>query len=379
MRRAVAIVVLLWLGLTSTAAGIDADEPGSQLTKVRGRIRQLEGELGQLSHQADDIEKERDRLNAELELAQARVDELELVLAASRDEASRLRAEVEELGDQLAARREVLGHHLEMMVLLGRPGPLQLLLDAAAGGDVDRAVSTVSVLTTGQVRLMEEYRAMRRERGRRLADLSRVLEVAEREAAQLEQGRTRLKRTRSRVDARLRELRRTQRAATAELAELRDREVALEHLLGLLSTRDRIPDAEDIHKLRGALPWPASGEIVRTFGKHYLPKYATYTVCNGLRLDVQPGSPVRALFAGEVAYAREFKGYGNMVVLDHGHEVYSLVAGLESIAVRLNQRVGISERLGTAGAPDADGNLYVEIRVGKKPQDPRRWLQLEEE
>ena len=116
--------------------------------------------------------------------------------------------------------------------------------------------------------------------------------------------------------------------------------------------------------------------IVQGFGKHYLPKYSTYTVCNGLRFDAPSGSEVTAVFPGEVAYARFFKGYGNMVVIDHGNDVYSLVAGLATIHVRVNQRVDMGLRLGLASPPTEDGNTYFEIRVGKKPQDPRRWLQL---
>jgi septal ring factor EnvC (AmiA/AmiB activator) len=80
-----------------------------------------------------------------------------------------------------------------------------------------------------------------------------------------------------------------------------------------------------------------------------------------------------------VAFAQHFKGYGNMVVVDHGNDVFSLVAGLATIHVRLNQSVTMGLRLGLAAPPSEDGNLYFEIRVNEEPQDPRRWLQLEED
>ena len=115
---------------------------------------------------------------------------------------------------------------------------------------------------------------------------------------------------------------------------------------------------------------------MRTFGKHFLPKYATYTVCNGLRFAVPRGTPVQAVFPGQVAFARHFRGYGNMVVVDHGNEVFSLVAGLSSIHVRLDQRVDMGARLGIVGSDAEDGNLYFEIRVEGKPMDPKGWLQL---
>jgi len=99
-------------------------------------------------------------------------------------------------------------------------------------------------------------------------------------------------------------------------------------------------------------------------------------VCNGLRFDVPGSAPVKAVFPGVVAFARYFKGYGNMVVLDHGHDVYSLVAGLGTIHVRVDQSVTMGMRLGLASPPAEGGNVYLEFRVGQKPEDPRRWLQL---
>jgi septal ring factor EnvC (AmiA/AmiB activator) len=180
------------------------------------------------------------------------------------------------------------------------------------------------------------------------------------------------------VESRLGELDRSQRSAGTRLEDLRQREQALERLMGLLATRDRPPADDDIRRYRGALSWPAPGRVVRGFGRHYLSRYATYTVCNGLRLSVASGTPVQSVFPGVVAYAQFFKGYGNMVVVDHGHGVYSLVAGLATLHVRLDHRVAMGTRLGQASPPSEDGNLYFEIRVGETPQDPRRWLQLED-
>jgi septal ring factor EnvC (AmiA/AmiB activator) len=116
--------------------------------------------------------------------------------------------------------------------------------------------------------------------------------------------------------------------------------------------------------------------VVQGFGRQRQPKYDTYTVCNGLRFAAPSGSEVSAVFSGVVAYAAHFKGYGNMVVLDHGNDVYSLVAGLATIHVRVDQRVTMGMRLGLASPPVEGGNVYLELRVAKKPEDPRRWLQL---
>jgi septal ring factor EnvC (AmiA/AmiB activator) len=224
---------------------------------------------------------------------------------------------------------------------------------------------------------MEEYLELEGQRGRRLADLSRIMAGAQREAAELVSRRRSLAELRDRVAARLDDLERSEQRTTDTLAEMREREQALERLMGLLGEEQRRAGVEDVRRLKGALPWPAPGRVVRTFGRHYLPKYATYTVCNGVRLDVTSGTPVTAVFGGVVAYAQHFKGYGNMVVVDHGNRVFSLAAGLATIFVRVDQRVSMGLQLGLAPPPTAEGNIYLEIRVGGRPENPQRWLQLE--
>jgi len=358
---------------------IAADPTSSQLGEVRSRIKSLEARLADLARETADVAAERERLTAELELARARVRENELTLEQSRVEVTAIREEVGRLADELSTRRQVLRHHLEMIALLGRPGPLQLMFDVAQQGELEAAIGTVATLTAGQARLVDEYNEVRAEHAARLAALSQIVEQAQREAQQLNVRRLELETTQARVEARFQELRRSQQATGVRLADLREREQALQRLMTVLASRDRMTGREEIRRYRGALPWPVDGRISQTFGRHYLPKYATYTVCNGLRFDARSGAPVRAVFPGVIAFARYFKGYGNMVVIDHGDDVYSLVAGLATIHVRLNQRVTMGLQLGLVAPPKEDGNLYFEIRVQEEPQDPRRWLQLEEE
>ena len=378
MRARAALALLVALVLAAPTA--DAVETsGEQLETVRARIRSLEAQLERLDAETSAAAREQERLTAELDLAEARVRENELVLEASRAEADRLRAETAALAEELTARRAMVAKHLELTALLGGPGPLQLLFDAARGGDLEAAVSTVATLTAGQVRLLEEYDQLTARHAQRLAELSVILERAQEEARALEDRRRELQAVQARVDARLRRLEHSQRVTGDRLAELRQREQALGRLMEVLATRERLTGKEDVRRYRGALPWPVEGEVAQAFGRHYLPKYATYTVCNGLRFNAPSGAPVQAVFQGTVAYAQHFKGYGNMVVIDHGNEVYSLAAGLAAIHVRVDQRVEMGTRVGLAAPPDDEGNVYFEIRAGGTPQDPRRWLQLAED
>ena len=375
IRGCTLLLILLLLALPATVSTA-ANPTDDQLSAVRERIGRLERDLGRLSAEAETAQRERRRLDAELELADARVREVELLLEKSGEEAKRLREEAAILSADLDSRRQVLDLHIEIMVLLGRPGPLQLFVDAYRGGMLEEAVGTVSVLTAGQIRLFEEYREVRRQHGIRLAELSQTLDQARDEARELEGRRQELEDVRTQVARHLASLERSRASTGASLDELRQREASLQRLVGVLASRQRFTGKEDIRGYRGALPWPIEGRVVQNFGRQKLEKYSAYTVCNGIRFDAPSSSSVNAVFPGVVAYARHFKGYGNMVVLDHGNNIYSLVAGLGTIHVRVDQSVTMGMRLGLASPPKEGGNVYLEIRVGEKPEDPRRWLQL---
>ncbi len=372
--------ILLLPVIALCASLVVASSPtDGQLSAVRQKINRLENDLNRLSAEAETAERERQQLDAELELADARVREVELLLARSGEEATRLKEEAATLATDLDDRRNTLDRHIEIMVLLGRPGPLQLFVDAYRGGMLEEAVGTVSVLTAGQIRLFEEYREIRRQHSLRLAELSQTLDQARDEARDLEFRRQELEGVRTEVAQHLASLERSRARADASLDELRVRETSLQRLVGVLASKQRFTGKEDIRGYRGALPWPVEGRVVQGFGRQKLAKYSAYTVCNGIRFDSPSSASVNAVFPGVVAYARHFKGYGNMVVLDHGNDVYSLVAGLGTIHVRVDQRVTMGMRLGLASPPKEGGNVYLEFRVGEKPEDPKRWLQLKGE
>ena len=384
MRRPAAtllLTVLLVVAHGTAGAGAEngVGSAPDELAVIRARIQRLQRRLGELDSRASDARQREARIAAQLELAEARVAEVESLLRASRDEILQLREEAVELAAELRRQREALRALLAMGALLGDPGPVQLLYDAARGGRLAESVGTIAVLTAGQVRLTREYDELSRRHRERLEELSVVLNRAQSQAVELERRRGELEAVREQAARERRSLERQVVRTRSRLEEYREREAALARLMGILASRERMTGSEDIRRYRGALPWPATGRIVKTFGRHRLEDYDTYTVCNGLRLNVASGTRVEAVFPGVVAYARHFKGYGNMVVVDHGHEVYSLVAGLATILVRRDQNVTMGTPLGLAPPPREEGNLYIEIREEGRPIDPRRWLRLKED
>ena len=94
-----------------------------------------------------------------------------------------------------------------------------------------------------------------------------------------------------------------------------------------------------------------------------------------MQFAVDEGSSVRAVHDGTVAFAGPFTGYGNLVIVDHGAQTFSLYGQLGMAQVERGARVERGEVVGTAGRILAGvPGMYFEMRVDGKPVDPLEWL-----
>jgi murein DD-endopeptidase MepM/ murein hydrolase activator NlpD len=140
----------------------------------------------------------------------------------------------------------------------------------------------------------------------------------------------------------------------------------------------RAPDTPGVGfgALRGRLPWPTDGRIVTGFGTQVHPRFGTRTQRNGVDIEAVEGTEVAAVFPGTVVYTGWFKGYGNLIILDHGSDYYTLYAHVSEIRVKEGDDVRQGQRIGTVGDTGslAGPRLYFEVRYQGRPQDPEQWL-----
>lgn len=127
---------------------------------------------------------------------------------------------------------------------------------------------------------------------------------------------------------------------------------------------------------KGKLPWPNKGEIVGSFGRNKHPKFDFFVFKKGLEIKPAEDDYIRSIYDGSVAYADWFKGYGLLVIIDHGESYYSLYAHASKIMVSVGDKVRQNQIVGEIGETgySADQNLYFEIRHGGKAVDPSLWL-----
>jgi septal ring factor EnvC (AmiA/AmiB activator) len=165
---------------------------------------------------------------------------------------------------------------------------------------------------------------------------------------------------------------------SAELAgELQAAQQKLQRTLTAMSTGAPRPASEGpalpIRPFRGALDWPAAGRIMSRFGRQGATASATSQ--NGIQISVAEGTPIVAVHDGTVAFAGPFTGYGNLVIVDHGAQTYSMYGQLGETHVQPGARIDRGETLGLAGrVMSGFPGVYFEMRVDGKPVDPLEWL-----
>jgi septal ring factor EnvC (AmiA/AmiB activator) len=127
---------------------------------------------------------------------------------------------------------------------------------------------------------------------------------------------------------------------------------------------------------KGRMALPVRGDIVETYGKHKHPEFNSYTFSKGISIAAGAGTEIKAIYDGSVIFADYFKGYGNMVIVDHGGGYFSLYAHASRITKKVGAEVARNETLATVGDVDSAKGpmLYFEIRYQGKPVDPAGWV-----
>jgi septal ring factor EnvC (AmiA/AmiB activator) len=136
------------------------------------------------------------------------------------------------------------------------------------------------------------------------------------------------------------------------------------------------PTGGGIADRKGLLPLPVNGKIITRFGPFRNEDFNVMNFRSGIDIQADRGEPVRAVHSGKVLYAGWFKGYGNMIIIDHGQGYYSVYANNQELFKKEGNAVEAGEVIATVGDTGSSlgPKLYFELRYRGKPVDPMDWI-----
>lgn len=350
------------------AAESDSRRVDERIAALQREAEQLAKSSRTLLAELRTLEVERNLRAAEREKADAAVTEAQARLRATDGRLARLEQErVEQLPGIQAQMVDLYKH--------GTLGYARVLFSARDVRELGRASRTVAALVARDQRRLEAHQ-------RTLAALRDERKVQEQDTAALKERQA----TAARAQAV------AQRAVAAHSARLSqidtERDLAAQYVGELQVARDALirqlgdgagaPGSSaplPLAPFRGALDWPAAGRVTGHFGDASNRLGGT-AVRNGIEISAAEGTSVRAVHGGTVARADAFPGLGNLVILDHGNNHYSLYGYLGAMTVTSGQTVAAGAEVGVVGpSPAGPAALYFELRVDGRSVDPVQWLE----
>jgi len=167
------------------------------------------------------------------------------------------------------------------------------------------------------------------------------------------------------------------------LEELKQASQRLQRLIDKLDKQKAITSlpsekfpSEYPFSLRGKLDFPVEGKVITFFGEHEDQEFATVSFNKGIEITARLGSPIKAVLKGTVIYSGWFKGYGNIIIIDHGAGLYTLSGHVAELLKPVGTPVKTGETIALVGDTGSlkGSNLYFEIRHHGQPLNPLEWL-----
>ena len=364
-----------------------------QLETLRLRIERLRIEIaGGEESRAEARDQLRDSERAISEANRALRE-----LARKRDGA---RGELASLGTrqgtvlaEIAARQQRLGHLLTALYLGGEHSYLKLLVMGEDPNQVARELHYYGYVSRAQSVFIKSLRA---DLGRlraiealardKTAELSAIESEQRAERGRLlgQQGERR--RVLDRVSAQLRDQRREVKSLERDEARLSRLVDQLTKVIAAPIERgrrnERVPvpseggsEQSSFAQLKGKLRLPIRGELVNRFGARRSEGGSQW---KGLFIRAASGQDVRVVAAGRVVFAEWMRGFGNLLIVDHGGGYLTIYGNNESVLKAVGEEVRTGDVVATAGATGGspESGLYFEIRRHGKPFDPLKWVSL---
>jgi septal ring factor EnvC (AmiA/AmiB activator) len=350
----------------------------SQARRANERLAALQSEADALAREARSLLGDLRRLEVERDL---RTEQLRQIEADARKvglELGNTGNQIAALEEEIEASRPILEARMVELYKLGGAGYVRLLFNVSDLKEVGRAYRMVAAVAA-----IDRHRAEQHHQSLvRLRAAHGSLETRRAEMAKLQQAASAARVAAERA-ARSREQLIVEidrrRDLTAELTgELQSAQVKLQETLTAMNSGTPRAAAEGstlpIRPFRGDLDWPVTGRMLTPFrgGGTGVSRAPAQT---GVQFAAEEGASVRAVHDGTVAFAGPFTGYGNLVIVDHGTQTFSLYGQLGASAVERGAKVERGHILGTTGRILAGvPGIYFEMRVDGKPVDPLEWL-----
>lgn len=370
------LVLALFLSPIAYSAQ-DQQQAEQELQELKQVINQLQKQLAENRSQQTDTEKAIQAIDVKLSAVSKELRVTQTKITNNKKELNQLQKQKTEKNILKEKQRKQLSSQLRSAYIAGQEEYIKLLLNQEDPAKVSRMLQYYRYLNQARIRDIEALQ-------KTLEELQLVeekinattLQLTELEAQQKQQVDQQLSLKSQQTQA-LQNLKNEYQNQNSRLAQLRKDEQELQAIISSLQkTLEEFAPKQSLNGLaqyKNKLNWPVKGTIQHRFGSN---KFANKVKWNGIVINAESGKNVQAIHNGQVVFADWLRGFGLMVIIDHGQGYLSLYGQNESLLKSTGDWVEAGEPVATVGRSGGttEPGLYFEIRFKGKPQNPVNWI-----
>jgi septal ring factor EnvC (AmiA/AmiB activator) len=366
----------------------DAVHP-TPLDSVRKEVKEIQRKLSNATSEIEAITKTERKILTQLDETQRLLNQTRKEMAATKGDLKEIITEIEtrqvslrKLEKRILDRETYLSKRLTALYKFSWLGQLSILATADSRIDFFRRKSSLEFILEYDKQELNQLLQEKETQNQMLVQLNdKQIEKKTIETKLTEQKEALSTQLAKRTEF----LNQIQTRKNLQLAAIYELKQAAEKLEQTISTQTKNPNVlaaktpqkgKDFSKSKGLLNLPVKGKIIYFYGRYKNKRFNVVNFRTGITVQADRGEPIRSVGSGTAIFADWFRGYGNMIIIDHGNHYYTIYAHLEEIFKSKGDQVEADEVIATVGDTGSMGGagLHFEVRHHGKPLDPVEWI-----
>ncbi len=389
----IVFIVLQFFFIPTPAGADDIDELKKEMTTGQARLEELSRMVAREKEQLAEAAGKEKTLLGDLDLIERKLryhrnksEELLRRIGVNRSNIKRIEREISRLETEVTGQNRSLSKRLAAMYKFGKASGLKVLFASSSYSDLQRRRKYLTLVVESDRRLIGRLEEGIDRLSMKRKDLGEEEKSLKAHRRELEETRRSLARSRRNRLAMIKSIRKDKANYLKAIEEFRSSSEDLQGMLDSLAEQIRRLDlfkgakpGGSILERKGFLAPPVKGPVISEFGKRENPDFENVvTHNNGIEIRADEGTAIKAVDRGVVLWSDWFKGYGNLIIVDHGEGFYSLYAHCSELKKKVGDKVADREVIAKVGRTGSlkGPNLYFEIRRNGKAVNPRHWLHL---
>ncbi len=368
------LICSLILALSANLVLANPDQNQSKLSALSTEIHSLQKDIAEDRDSQQNLQNHLRETELKMAHLSTSLSDLEHEMTTIEKNIDKLNDKIAVLQNQLSSEESSLSREMRHAYQFGQNSAIKLMLNTETPNDLDRMMHYFRLLNEQKIIAMTEIKK----------NIDHLMALQK----ELQEREIQLKNIQAQEKALIQDMIQQQAARQTlmgaiqqslndknnQLTILEQNHHSLENLIRSLKQQNFNLAAPPLSfaKLQGHLPWPLSGRITDHFGDSI---ENSNLQCSGVLLDTPTGTAVHVIYPGRVIFADWLKGFGLLVIVDHGQNYMSLYARNNALTVKTGDSVRWGQVIAKAGSTGGYGKtaLYFEIRHNGEPVNPERW------